>query len=358
MIIQMVRFTELRILCLICGVLATWLLSGCNLPSNQAITPTLDVTQAYQTVQARLTQAIAQTPKITPTNPPNSTSTPTSAPTQPTAALQTPTTAATNPGTDLCDQALPGNPIDVTIPDDTEMLPGEEFTKIWRLQNAGTCTWTSDYSLVWFSGDQFGAPDNVRLDGSVAPGANVDLSVDMTAPDTPGSYISYWKLRNASGVLFGIGPSGGAAFWVKINVVAQATSTVTPTLETTATATITPTPGVQVAGSASLQLGDGYDLDTNQVNSGDVDLIYQAADQNHDLAPQGNTRFALYGATQPSLSDCQGLNLGSAPVAIDTLVGYHFCYQTNSGLPGRMLITALDGDTGQADVDIYTWLIP
>jgi hypothetical protein len=329
------------------------------MPSDQATTPTLDVTQAYETVQARLTQAIAQTPKITQTNPPASTPTQTSAPTQPTVAVQTPTTAATRPPTDLCDQALPGNPIDVTIPDDTEMLPGEEFTKTWRLQNAGTCAWTSEYTLVWFSGEQFDAPSSVRLDGTVDPGETVDLSVDMKAPDTPGNYISYWKLKNASGVLFGIGPSGGSAFWVKINVVTQTTTTITPTLSMTATATISPTPGAWVSGSASLQLGDQYDLDTNLVNSGGVDLIYQIADnQNHFLSPQGSSKLAIYGANQPSLGDCQSLNLDNAPVTIDNLVGYYLCYQTDMGLPGRMQVTALDSASGQLDVNIYTWLIP
>ena len=354
----MVRFTKLCILYMICGVMVAVILTACNMPSDQATTPTLDVTQAYETVQARLTQAIAQTPKITQTNPPASTPTQTSAPTQPTVAVQTPTTAATRPPTDLCDQALPGNPIDVTIPDDTEMLPGEEFTKTWRLQNAGTCAWTGDYSLVWFSGEQFDAPASVRLDGTVDPGETVDLSVDMKAPDTPGNYISYWKLKNASGVLFGIGPSGGSAFWVKINVVAQATTTITPTLPMTATATISPTPDAWVSGSASLQLGDQYDLDTNLVNTAAVDLIYLKLNQNYVLTPQSSARIAIFGANQPSLMECQSLPLGTAPVVIDNLVGYHLCYQTDMGLPGRMRIAALDSTSGQVDVDIYTWRIP
>ena len=354
----MVRFTKLCTRYMVYGVMVAVILTACNMPSDQATTPTLDVTQAYQTVQARLTQAIAQTPKITQTNPPASTLTQTSAPTQPTVAVQTPTTAVTRPPNDLCDQALPGDPIDVTIPDDTEMLPGEEFTKTWRLQNAGTCAWTSDYSLVWFSGEQFDAPTSVSLDGTVDPGDTVDISVDMKAPDTSGNYISYWKLKNASGVLFGIGPSGGSAFWVKINVVTQTTTTITPTLSTTATATISPTPGVWVSGSASLQLGDQYDLDTNQVNSGGVDLIYQVDNQNHVLTPQSSAKIAIFGANQPSLGDCQSLDLGSAPVAIDNLVNYHLCYQTDMGLPGHMQVTALDTASGQVDVTIYTWLIP
>jgi hypothetical protein len=334
------------------------ILTACNMPSDQAITPTLDVTQAYETVQARLTQAIAQTPKITQTDSPDSTPTRTSTPTQPTVVVQTATTAATRAPNDLCDQALPGDPIDVTIPDDTEMFPSQEFTKTWRLQNAGTCAWTSDYSLVWFSGEQFDAPTSVRLDGTVNPGETVDISVDMQAPDTAGDYISYWKLKNASGVLFGIGPSGGSAFWVKINVIAQATTTITPTLSITATNTIPPTPGAWVSGPASLQLGDHYDMDTNLVNSGGADLTYQADNLNHVFTPEGSAMIAIFGVKKPSLGDCQSLNLGSAPVPIDNLVGYYFCYQTNMGLPGRLQVTALDTDSGQVDVDIYTWLVP
>jgi hypothetical protein len=306
-------------------------------------------------VQARLTQAIAQTPKITQTNPPAFTPTQTSAPTQPTVAVQTPTTAATKPTTDLCDQALPGDPIDVTIPDDTEMLPGEEFTKTWRLQNAGTCAWTGDYSLCGFP-RAVRSHQPVFADGTVDPGDTVDISVDRK----PRYLRNYMLLEaeNASGVLFGIGPSGGSAFWVKINVVTQTTTTITPTLPTTATATISPTPGAWVSGSASLQLGDYYDLDTNLINSGGADLIYQVDNQNHVLAPQGSARIAIFGVNKPSLGECQSLNLGSVPVAIDTLVGYHLCYQTDMGLPGRMNITALDSTSGQADVNIYTWLIP
>jgi hypothetical protein len=49
---------------------------------------------------------------------------------------------------------------------------------------------------------------------SVAPGIEVDISVEFTAPTDPGSYTSNWKLRNDSGVVFGLpGP-----FFVEIVV--------------------------------------------------------------------------------------------------------------------------------------------
>jgi len=43
---------------------------------------------------------------------------------------------------------------DVSVPPGTILAPGVTFTKTWRLQNIGTCAWTTSYQLVFFSGDQ------------------------------------------------------------------------------------------------------------------------------------------------------------------------------------------------------------
>ncbi len=107
---------------------------------------------------------------------------------------------------------------DVTIPDGTVMAPGEVFTKTWRLQNRGTCTWTSDYFLVYTSGDPMGGTTAVRLPGSVAPGQYVDVSVTLTAPNSLGRQAGYWMLRNPSGALFGYGDKAEQAFYVVIKV--------------------------------------------------------------------------------------------------------------------------------------------
>ncbi|HEX9840868.1 MAG TPA: NBR1-Ig-like domain-containing protein, partial [Anaerolineales bacterium] len=107
---------------------------------------------------------------------------------------------------------------DVTVPDGTVFAPGATFTKTWRLKNVGTCTWTKSYSLVFDSGEKMGAPDSVPLPSDVPPGGSIDLTVNMTAPGTAGHYFGYWKLKNASGVLFGIGLNANRTFWVEINV--------------------------------------------------------------------------------------------------------------------------------------------
>jgi uncharacterized repeat protein (TIGR01451 family) len=61
----------------------------------------------------------------------------------------------------------------------------------------------------------------VNLPTSVAPGGTIDLSLNMIAPLSSGTYFSYWRLRNASGVDFGVGANGTTNFFVKIKVVSS-----------------------------------------------------------------------------------------------------------------------------------------
>jgi len=143
-----------------------------------------------------------------------------------------------------CDMA--GFVSDVTIPDGTEIEANSSFTKTWELRNDGTCTWNSNYDLVFSSGDLMSGDDAVSIgDDSVSPGETIEVSIELVAPEEPGNYIGYWMLRNDSDTVFGLG-SGNYAFFVDINVVeAQATST--PTVTTTPntptnTPEVSPTP--------------------------------------------------------------------------------------------------------------------
>ncbi len=107
---------------------------------------------------------------------------------------------------------------DVTVPDGSVITRGSTFQKIWRLQNVGTCSWTPSYALVFVSGDRMSGPTSASLPGNVNPGESIDLAVNLTAPSQNGHYRGYWKLRNASGALFGIGAQADVAFWVDIHV--------------------------------------------------------------------------------------------------------------------------------------------
>ena len=107
---------------------------------------------------------------------------------------------------------------DVTYPDGSNVPLGGAFTKIWRLKNVGTCTWTTSYALVYVSGERFSAPAAAAMPTTVGPGQTVDLAVNLVAPNQNGHYRGFWQLRNASNALFGIGAQANGNFYVDVNV--------------------------------------------------------------------------------------------------------------------------------------------
>ena len=100
---------------------------------------------------------------------------------------------------------------DVSIYDGQRVSQGESFRKTWRVINTGTCTWTTDYTFVYVSGDQMSG-QNIRVPMTVGPNQTVDLSVDMIAPYRDGNYQGNWQMRSPEGMNF------GQTIWVKVSV--------------------------------------------------------------------------------------------------------------------------------------------
>jgi hypothetical protein len=208
----MTRSTD-RITALI--ILAALALSACNMPVRA--TPTESgasaiYTAAAQTVEAQLTRVSG--PAATSAG---ATPSPTSQITQvtgitPTATQAAPAATATPKPCDRVEFVE-----DVTYPDNSLVDPGETFVKTWRLKNAGSCTWTTGYYLVFTGGEPMGTPAEVSLPRQVAPGDTIDLSVSLTAPASGGTYRGDYKLRNESNQVFGLGPED-KPFWVQIQV--------------------------------------------------------------------------------------------------------------------------------------------
>ncbi len=139
------------------------------------------------------------------------------------AMASVPSLGTTTASASTCDWA--GFIADVTVPDGTVYEPGATFTKTWRLKNIGHCTWTTDYKLVFYSGQNMGAASETNFPKTVAPGQTVDLTLNMTAPSSAGHYFGYYKLKNAVGTIFGIGYTANKVFWVEINVAGSAGAT-------------------------------------------------------------------------------------------------------------------------------------
>ncbi len=272
-------------------------------------------------------------------------------------ATPIPSPTLTLTATPICNRALPGSPLDISIPDDAIMFPGQVFSKTWRLQNAGSCTWTSHYAVVFFSGDLLGAARTNPVPGPINPGQKIDLTVDMVAPSTSGTYQGNWELSDDQGNLFGLGPDGNGPFWVRIIVVAPDTETPTAV----ASPTLTPTPGIYVTGLANLVPGSTLDLDSNKTtSSGDDDLAYTYGDDKvHQLTPKNGARIVIFGQSIPSFSDCSTASLSTDPVTLDSIAqGTYFCYITNIGLPGWARLVALNVQDHSLTLEILTWTVP
>lgn len=176
-------------------------------------------TQAAQTFAAQLTQTAGAATATVPGFPPSPTTQPTAQPTAtPTLPVPspTPTPGTPTPVPTPCYWAkLEG---DVTVKDGTIFPPGAQFTKIWRLRNIGSCSWTSDFLLVFSSGERMSGPQSSPIGRTVNPGETIDLSVNLVAPTQAGEYRGNWQLSTPTGQVFGLGSDQKGSFWVEINV--------------------------------------------------------------------------------------------------------------------------------------------
>ena len=157
--------------------------------------------------------------------------------------------ATTSGGGNACYRMTFAN--DVSIPDNTAMKPGENFTKTWKVLNSGTCAWDAGFKFVFTGGEQMSGV-TFTLPSAVAPNATLDISVAMIAPTQTGTLRGNWRMQTAGGQFFGdevyaqIVVGGSAA-------TGTSTTSSASTTAVTATATITPTLTVTADGTPSNQ---------------------------------------------------------------------------------------------------------
>ena len=256
-----------------------------------------------------------------------------------------------------CLSASAGIPFDITVPDGTRLYPGETFTKTWRIVNSGSCEWTSDFSVIWFSGDKLSEVSEKKINTIVAGGKMIDISIEMNAPIKPGVYKSYWKLRDSRGKIFGIGPQGDSAFWVNIEVVEIATPSPTVTL------TPTPTEIIYKKGQVDLAIGDILDLDTGSINpetGGDITLT-KTVDNRMELVLINGHKFYKVISKPIGIHVCLP-NQPDSEKKITLTEGMDFssayCIITDKSLPGYISINNLDLVGDMVYLEYTIWAIP
>jgi hypothetical protein len=189
---------------LLAGLSLTASACGPSISSQGTIATSVAMTvDAQNTQQAQLTPtSIVAPPSLAPLTTP--------AP----LATKAPPTA---PGTGSAQCTAGAALVSETVPDGAIFNPGAIFTKIWRIQNTGTCGWDSKWKIVYKSGDLMGGtPGGYPFPLAAAPGQTVDVPVIFTAPTAPGHYRGYWLLQSQWGTTFG--DDSGNPYWVDIVV--------------------------------------------------------------------------------------------------------------------------------------------
>ncbi|MGB4595884.1 MAG: NBR1-Ig-like domain-containing protein [Anaerolineaceae bacterium] len=203
-----------------CAPKATPTPIGVYIETSVAATMQVQATaDSLRALEQRMTQMAMPTatlaPTWTPTAAPTVAPQPTSAPivTQPPVVLP-PANTAVPTITSLC---LKATLVSETIPDGTVKSKGEDFDKTWVFKNAGTCTWTTEFDFSLISGERLGGTD-IDLPQTVAPGGELTITIDMSAPDSAGDYTGWWSFRDAGGNHFGVGSAGTSNVSVRIVV--------------------------------------------------------------------------------------------------------------------------------------------
>ena len=172
---------------------------------------------------------------------------------------------------------------DVQVPDGTEMRPGQEFDKVWRIRNTGTCAWNNNYQLVFVQGDRMSGSSTFVTD-KVNPGNIYNMTVKLKAPNSPGKYTGIWQMVNSKGTPF------GERIWVKITVpgaVAPTSAPPTATMVPPVQPTLAPGPVI-----------DYLNVSSDTVQQGDV-LIVSWSFSGEDLASARLTRTNPDGSQTP-----------------------------------------------------------
>jgi hypothetical protein len=191
---------------LITAVFIAALIVACG-PSDTPAEPTPDVaavrTSAASTVvsQFTLTAAVFTPTPSEATEEPVATEEVTTTETEPVVAVQV--TNASGTSETLCDSlGFDLASVDVNIPDNTIMTPGQEFIKTWKVRNTGSCPWGAGYVLAYAGYETNMSGQFIALAEVIQPGQEVEVSVQFTAPAQAGLYTSAWSMRNPAGVFF------------------------------------------------------------------------------------------------------------------------------------------------------------
>lgn len=113
------------------------------------------------------------------------------------------------------------------VPDGSVMPPSNRFDQVWTLRNPGPHVWPAGCCVCYIGGDGMLDVDSTHpshvtqmhkatksniIDRTVEVGEEVEFHVILRTPEREGKAISYWRLKDATGLPF------GHKIWCEVNV--------------------------------------------------------------------------------------------------------------------------------------------
>ncbi|QRW09121.1 Zinc finger, ZZ type protein [Ceratobasidium sp. AG-Ba] len=137
---------------------------------------------------------------------------------------------------------------DRSIVDGQIVSGGAEFAKCWRMRNDGLVAWPKGTTISFVGGHSMLIESDLvhwTITGDFTPGKEIDVEVEMKAPEEPGRYVSYWRLKTPEGEAF------GARIWCDIVVAEMERAGSSGSSEVAASSIIIPHAPSMSAASAS-----------------------------------------------------------------------------------------------------------
>jgi hypothetical protein len=106
-----------------------------------------------------------------------------------------------------------------TMPDQSCVVAGRPFEKVWVVRNDGDEAWRGEVVLVPSGRGcrDFGMTEPVAVEGGCAQGEEREVRCELKAPELPGLYEAVFRLMDADSE-----HKFGQSLWLKLMVVEEA----------------------------------------------------------------------------------------------------------------------------------------
>ncbi|XP_028392942.1 next to BRCA1 gene 1 protein-like [Dendronephthya gigantea] len=187
---------------------------------------------------------------------------------------------------------------DESYPDGTEVTPGFEFTKCWKIRNTGNIAWNRNTKLAFMYGQMRCQKSNEVDLPHLEPGQEGMAMVTFIAPLDEGEYYSVWR-GSHDGRIF------GKKIWCKVKVIKEEVPSAEEDEMVDKDACGTPTQESETPGEPNLEILNNHGSSTIMTEPDPIFHSYTVQTQNNEIDTNESENQAT--TSNASLLECNDL---------------------------------------------------